>query len=72
MTRKLTKPSSSPAGLLPTSKVAAGGASGAAAIVIVWFTGLCGLDVPGEVGAAFAVLLSTAGAYLKSNKSVTL
>lgn len=47
-------------------KVAAGGAAGAASVVLVWVAGLFGLDVPAEVASAFTVLLSFAAAYLKA------
>lgn len=49
----------------PTSKVAAGGAAGAASVVIVFIAEQFGVDVPPEVGAAVAALLAFAGAYLK-------
>lgn len=50
----------------PQPKVIAGGAAGAASIVIVYVAGLFGLDVPAEVASALTVLLSTATAYLKA------
>lgn len=49
----------------PTQKVATAGASGAAAIVIVFIAGQLGLEVPPEVGAAVAALLAFAGGYFK-------
>lgn len=49
----------------PVPKVAAAGASGAAATILVWLVGLLGVDVPPEVAAAFATLLAFAGGYLK-------
>lgn len=51
--------------MTPQPKVVAGGAAGAAAILIVYVASLFGLEVPGEVGAALAALLSFAAAYLK-------
>ncbi len=47
-------------------KVQAAGASGAAAIVIVFIAGQLGLEVPVEVGAAVATLLAFVGGFLKS------
>lgn len=70
--RQITKLSSSPAGPLPTSKVAAGGAAGALTVVLVWALGAAGVDIPAEVASALTVLLSTAAAYLKSGKGVAL
>jgi len=49
----------------PHPKVAAGGAAGAASIVIVYIANQLGLDVPAEVASAFTVLLGTAAAYVK-------
>lgn len=46
--------------LAPTPKVAAAGAGGALAVVMVWMLSLVGISVPGEVGAAIATL----GAYV--------
>lgn len=70
--RQIAKPSSSPSGALPTSKVAAGGAAGALTVVLVWLLGALGVDMPPEVASALTVLLSTAAAYYKSGKGVTL
>lgn len=70
--RQIAKPSSSPSGVLPTSKVAAGGAAGSLSIVLVWLAGMAGLDITPEVAAAFTVLLSTGAAYLKSGKGITV
>jgi hypothetical protein len=50
----------------PQPKVAAGGAAGAAAAVLVWVAAELGLEVPNEVSIAFVVLIQFAGAYLKS------
>ena len=46
--------------LAPTPKVAAAGAGGALAVVMVWMLSLVGISAPGEVGAAIATL----GAYV--------
>ena len=51
---------------MPQAKVIAGGAAGAASIVLVYAAGLFGLDVPGEVASALTVLISTGAAYLKA------
>lgn len=50
-------------GRAPTPKVTASGAGGAAAVLLVWVAGLCGVEVPAEVAAAAAVLLGTGAAY---------
>lgn len=55
--------------LTPTSKVAAAGTSGAAAVVLVWLAGVFGLEMPAEVAAGFAVLLATAAGYLKTERA---
>jgi hypothetical protein len=47
-------------------KVAAGGAAGAASVLLLYIVGLFGLEPPAEVGAAVAALLSFAAAYLKA------
>lgn len=70
--RQIAKPSSSPSGALPTSKVAAGGAAGALTIVLVWLLGALGVDITAEVASALTVLLSTSAAYLKSGKGVNV
>lgn len=50
----------------PQRKVAAGGAAGAASIVLVWILGQAGISVPPEVASALTVLLGTGAAYLRS------
>lgn len=47
-------------------KVAAAGASGAVATIIIYAASLAGYTLPGEVAAALAVLLAVAAGYLKS------
>lgn len=48
----------------PTSpKVAAGGITGAAALVIVYVAGLFGLDVPAEVAIAAVTVVSFVAGY---------
>lgn len=53
--------------LVPTGKVTAAGAGGAAGLVVVWVVSLFGLEMPGPVGAAVATLLAFAAGYLKSD-----
>jgi hypothetical protein len=53
----------------PTQKVTAGGAAGAAAVLIVFIAGQLGVDVPPEAAAALTVLLASAGAYWKKEKA---
>jgi hypothetical protein len=50
----------------PSPKVQAGATAGAVALVLVWLAGLLGLELPAEVAAALAVILSTAAAYIKT------
>lgn len=54
--------------LTPTSKTTAAGATGAASIVLVWTLAQFGIDMPGEVGAAVAVLLTVAAAWFKAER----
>ena len=49
----------------PTKKVAAAGAAGALAVLIVYLLGEFGVAVSEEAGAAIATLLAFAGGYLK-------
>ena len=49
----------------PHPKVAAGGAAGAASIVIVYIAGQCGLEIPAEVASAIAVVIGFIGGYAK-------
>lgn len=55
------------ADLKPSPKVAAAGAAGSAAIVIVWIASLFGLDVPEPVATAIGVLIAVGAGYLKSD-----
>ena len=50
----------------PVPKIQAAGVSGAVAIVIVWILTMAGVDVPPTVASAFAIIIATAGGYLKS------
>ena len=50
----------------PYPKVLAGGAAGAASVVVVWLVGLAGVEVPAGVSSAFTTLITFAAAYLKS------
>lgn len=47
-------------------KVAAAGASGALATLLIYAASLAGYTMPGEVAAALAVLLAVAAGYAKS------
>lgn len=52
--------------MTPTPKVAAAGVSGAVAVILVWAAkAVFGIDVPAEVAAALAVVISVAGGYIK-------
>jgi hypothetical protein len=53
----------------PTQKVVAGGAAGAAAVLVVFIAGQFGVDVPPEVAAALTVLLAAVAAWLKREKA---
>lgn len=58
-----------PAGSLkPQPKVAAGGAAGAIALVIVWLVSLTGLEMPAEVSAAIGWLVTAGVAWLTPNR----
>lgn len=50
----------------PYPKVAAAGAAGALATILVFVLTAAGVDVPAEVGAALATVLAFAASYLKS------
>ncbi len=54
----------------PTNKVAAAGVAGALTIVLVYFAGLAGLEVPPEVASAVTALLAFSAGYLVKNKEV--
>ena len=55
-----------PTSLAPEPKVVAGGAAGAASIILVYVVGLFGIDVPAEVASAVTVLISFGAAYFKA------
>lgn len=57
------------ADLTPTPKIAATGAAGAVAVVLVWILGMFHVDVPDPVAAAFAVLVAAGAGYLKKPTS---
>lgn len=46
------------------SKVGAGAAGGAIAVLVVWAVGLTGVDVPPEVSVAFGTVLSFVAGYI--------
>lgn len=55
----------------PTNKVAASGIGGSVSIVIIWLLNIVfGIEVPGEVAAAFATVISFASGYLVREKRV--
>lgn len=54
--------------LSPVRKVAVGGAAGAAATVIVWGLSFAGIEMPPEVAAAVAVLITFGTSYLTPPK----
>ncbi|MDP9456959.1 MAG: hypothetical protein M3Q49_11630 [Actinomycetota bacterium] len=54
----------------PTPKIAAAGIGGAIATILVWVVGLLGLEVPAEVAAAFATVISFAAGYLKGDSTI--
>jgi hypothetical protein len=56
---------------MPTNKVTAGGIGGALASIIVWGVSLAGVEVPPEVAAAVATVVSFALAYLVPEKSTS-
>jgi hypothetical protein len=51
-----------------SDKVAAGGVSGAATLLVVYTTGLFGVEVPPEVAAAAVLLVSTTVAYFRADR----
>lgn len=52
--------------LKPTEKVQAGAYAGAGTIVLIWVAGLLGLDMPPEIAGALVLLISGAGAWIKT------
>jgi len=50
--------------ILMKRKVQAGGAAGAATVILVWAAGAAGLDVPPEVASAFTTLIAAAAGWL--------
>lgn len=50
----------------PTEKVQAGGYAGAGGIVLLWAAGQLGIELSPEVAGALVLLLSGAGAWLKT------
>lgn len=49
-------------------KVLAGGAAGAASIVLVWILSLFKVEVPVEVGMAITTLLASGAAYMTRDR----
>lgn len=54
----------------PAAKVAAGGAAGAASVLVVFIAGQLGLDVPPEAAAALTTLFAFAAGYLRKDGAV--
>jgi putative flippase GtrA len=48
---------------VPTRKVTAGTLAGALSVLLVWVLRLFSVEVPGEVGAAFATIIGFVTAY---------
>lgn len=48
------------------SKVKAGGVAGAVSILIVFFLGQVGVEVPAEVASAITTVISAIAGYIKS------
>lgn len=53
---------------MPTQKVTAATAAGAASVLVVFIAGALGVDLSPEAGAAIATLLAFAAGYLKTEK----
>jgi hypothetical protein len=54
----------------PTNKVAAAGVGGSLSIVLVWVTGMFGIEVPPEVASAVTTLVAFFAGYLVKEKRV--
>lgn len=55
----------------PTNKVAASGIGGSVSVVVIWLVNtLFGIEIPSEVAAAFATVISFASGYLVREKRV--
>lgn len=52
----------------PTSKIAAAGGAGAAAVVLVWLLGLFNIEMDATTAAALAVLIGTVAGYIKTER----
>jgi putative flippase GtrA len=50
--------------MAPTTKVAAGGVTGALTVLVVWILGLLHVPVPPEVASALTVIISFVTSYL--------
>lgn len=51
-------------GVTPSAKVAAGGVAGAITVVLLFVLGLFNVVVPGEVGSAITVIITSLTSYL--------
>lgn len=56
----------------PSAKVAAGGIGGSISVVVIWLVNtLFGIEIPSEVAAAFATVISFVSAYfVRSERAV--
>lgn len=55
----------------PTNKVAASGIGGSVSVVVIWLVNtVFGIEIPSEVAAAFATVISFASGYLVREKRV--
>lgn len=55
----------------PTNKVAAGGIGGSISVVVIWLVvTIFNVEIPAEVGAAIATVISFASGYLIREKRV--
>lgn len=73
----VTEPSGKKVGSTTVGATAGTGLAGAAAVVLVWVLGECGVDVPTEVAAALAVLIGGVGTLIggkltPSNQTTTV
>lgn len=55
--------------LTPTRKIAGSGLAASISIILVWAFSLAGVDVPGEVGAAFTAVATVITGYFVKDAS---
>ena len=63
----VSEPTGKKIGTTTMGATAGTGLAGAAAVVLVWVLGECGVDVPTEVAAALAVLIGGLGTLVGGN-----